>query len=146
VAGFLESAGLGSEIREFGESTRNSGLAAEALGCTIAEIAKSVVFVGPSTSVVVISGDKKVDQSKLGSVVGGPVRVATPGEVRGRTGYPVGGVPPFPHGEGVRVLPDASLLRFESVWAAAGAPNAVFRVRSRELVRLVGEEPLVLSL
>jgi prolyl-tRNA editing enzyme YbaK/EbsC (Cys-tRNA(Pro) deacylase) len=139
VSDYLAKAGIKSEIREFAESTKNSSLAAEALGCTVAEIAKSVVFVGPHPAVVVLSGDKKVDSEKLGRLVGGPVRVATPEEVRSSTGYPVGGVPPFPHLNGVRVFADSSLARFGFVWAAAGAPNEVFRITAEDLVRLVGE-------
>jgi len=140
VSRYLAEAGVKSRIREFADSTKNSSLAAEALGCTVAEIAKSVVFVGPHTVVVVLSGDRRVDPKKLRNLVGGPVRFATPEEVRNTTGYPVGGVPPFPHRSGVRVFTDSSLARFENVWAAAGAPNAVFQIQAKDLVRLVGED------
>jgi len=133
------------EAREFGESTKNSELAAQALGCSVAEIAKSVVFVGAATVVVIISGDKRVDAEKLSAVCGGSVRVAKPDEVRERTGYPIGGVPPFPHSEGVSVLPDSSVTRFEHVWAAGGTPNAVFRIGTSDLVRLVGKGPFELA-
>ena len=140
VAEFLAGSGSRFEIREFDESTRNSVLAARALGCTVAEIAKSIVFVGESTAVVVASGDRRVSLPKLSKVFG-EARIATPDEVRERTGYPIGGVPPFPHGGAVTVLPDESLLRFPKVWAAAGAPNAVFQIRASDLVRLVGGGP-----
>jgi prolyl-tRNA editing enzyme YbaK/EbsC (Cys-tRNA(Pro) deacylase) len=138
VAEYLAGAGVGFEIREFGESTKNSALAAEALGCTVAEIAKSVVFVGETTSVVILSGDRRVSANKLGGVVRGEVRIAKPDEVRDRTGYPIGGVPPFPHSPGVRVFADTSLERFRTVWAAGGAPNVVFKIGSDDLIRLVG--------
>ncbi len=145
VAGYLAASGVQFEIREFGESTKNSQLAAQALGCTVAEIAKSVVFVGKSTAVVITSGDRRVDAVKLSKLAGEEMRVARPGEVRERTGFPIGGVPPFPHSEGVAVFPDASLTRFESVWAAAGTPNAVFRIASSDLIRLVGRGPFGLA-
>ncbi len=145
VAGYLAASGVPFEIRGFGESTRNSELAARALGCSIAEIAKSVVFVGKSTAVVIISGDKRVDAAKLSKLTDEEMRVAKPDEVRERTGFPIGGVPPFPHAEGVAVLPDSSLMRFESVWAAAGTPNAVFRIASSDLLRLVGRGPFGLA-
>lgn len=145
VAGYLAASGVPFEIREFGESTKNSGLAAQALGCTVAEIAKSVVFVGKATAVVIISGDKRVDAAKLSKLVGEEMRVAKPDEVRERTGFPIGGVPPFPHAEGVVVLPDSSLTRFERVWGAAGTPNAVFRIASSDLIRLVGKGPFELG-
>jgi prolyl-tRNA editing enzyme YbaK/EbsC (Cys-tRNA(Pro) deacylase) len=138
VAAFLREIGVETKVREFDESTKNSELAAKALGCTIAEIAKSIVFVGARTSVVIISGDKRVSVSKLGAALGDEVRIATPDEVREKTGYPIGGVPPFPHGEDVWVFADNSLARFDYVWAAAGAPNAVFRIRSKDLAALLG--------
>lgn len=127
-----------AKIREFDESTKSSALAAEALGCTIGEIAKSVVFVGARTAVVVISGDKRVSLTRLSAALGDEIRIATPEEVREKTGYPIGGVPPFPHNEDVWVFADNSLARFDYVWAAAGAPNAVFRIRSKELAALLG--------
>ena len=90
-------------------------------------------------AVVVLSGDRRVDASKLSKLAREELRVAKPDEVRDRTGFPIGGVPPFPHVEGVKVYPDSSLMRFEQVWAAAGTPNAVFRIGTSDLVRLVGE-------
>ncbi len=145
VVDYLRRSGASVDLREFGESTRNSALAAQALGCTVAEIAKSVVFVGRKTAVVIISGDKRVSSARLGSVAGESLRVATPDEVRERTGFPIGGVPPFPHAEEVVVLPDSSLLRFDRVWAAAGTPNAVFRIGSSDLLKLVGSGPFELA-
>ena len=145
VIGYLSAAGVRFELREFGESTRNSALAAQALGCTVAEIAKRVVFVGSGTAVVIISGDRKVDGAKLARVAGEEMRVATPDEVRERTGFPVGGVPPFPHGPGVLAYPDLSLTRFQRVWAAAGTPNSVFSIASSDLVGQVGRGPFDLS-
>jgi len=141
VAEYLSKSGVIFEMRDFGESTKNSALAASSLGCTVAEIAKSVVFVGERTAVVIISGDKRVDPEKLAGVIGGTLRIAKPEEVRERTGYPIGGVPPFPHAQGVDVIPDRSLTRFSHVWAAAGTPNSVFRMGTSELVRLVGTRP-----
>lgn len=113
-------------------------MAAQALGCTVDEIAKSVVFLGPSVAVVVLSGRRRVDLDKLGSVVGGVVRAGTPDEVLQATGYRVGGVPPFPHGPGIRVMVDRSIMDYEAVWAAGGASNVVFRIRPGDLIRLVG--------
>jgi prolyl-tRNA editing enzyme YbaK/EbsC (Cys-tRNA(Pro) deacylase) len=144
VAEFLARARARYELKEFDQSTKSSALAARALGCTVAEIAKSVVFVGEKTSVVIASGDRRVSVPRLSSVVG-EARIATPEEVRSRTGYPIGGVPPFPHPPGVVVLPDASLTRFHEVWAAAGAPNAVFRIGSEDLIRIVGAGPFDLT-
>jgi len=145
VAEFLSKSGAYFEFREFAKSTRNSALAAEALRCTVAEIAKSVVFVGENPVVVVISGDKKVDSSKLAATLGETLKIASPDEVREKTGFPIGGVPPFPHDKGVEVLPDSSLTRFRAVWAAGGTPNAVFRIGVADLLRLLGKGVYELS-
>jgi prolyl-tRNA editing enzyme YbaK/EbsC (Cys-tRNA(Pro) deacylase) len=117
VRGFVAERGLDVKIVELDGSTRSSALAAQALGCTVAEIAKSVVFSGEVTVVVVLSGDRRVDVGKL----------------RG-----VGGVPPFPHNDGIAVVADASLGRFEKVWAASGAQNAVMQIATGELLRTIG--------
>jgi prolyl-tRNA editing enzyme YbaK/EbsC (Cys-tRNA(Pro) deacylase) len=142
VSEYLSKSGAKYELREFDKSTKNSVLAAQALGCSVAEIAKSVVFVGEKTAVVIISGDKRVDGAKLAKVMGVESRVAKADEVRDRTGFPIGGVPPFPHGEGVEVLVDASLTRFGRVWAAAGTPNSVFEIGTPDLLMLLGSRPV----
>ncbi len=145
VADYLAKSGLKVELREFGDSTRSSALAAQALGCSVAEIAKSVVFVGSGTAVVIISGDRRVDPVKLARETGEEMRIATPMEVKAKTGFPIGGVPPFPHNEGVLVYPDVSLSRFGQVWAAAGTPNAVFRIESSDLFGHLGRGPFDLA-
>ena len=142
VSEYLSKSGAKYEHREFDESTKSSVLAAQALGCSVEEIAKSVVFVGEKTAVVIISGDKRVDGTKLARVTGAELRVAKADEVRNRTGFPIGGVPPFPHGEGVVVLVDASLTRFGHVWAAAGTPHSVFGIGTPDLFRLLGSRPV----
>lgn len=133
----MQALKLDVEVKEFDTSTKNSALAAEVLGCSVAAIAKSVVFNAGGAVVVVLSGDRRVDTRRLSALTGARVSVATPDEVRTLTGYPIGGVPPFPHSEGVRVLCDASLLRFDRVWAAGGAPNVVFGISPRDLVENV---------
>ena len=145
VTAHVRDIGLDVQFRSFDVSTKSSALAAQALGCTVAEIAKSVVFRGKRAVVVVISGDRRVDQSRLSAVEGSPVAMATPSEVRGMTGYPIGGVPPFPHAPEVGVLVDSSVTRFDSVWAAGGAPNAVFRLKSKDLLRILGGSPVQVS-
>lgn len=138
VRRYLDSVGIAAEFREFDISTKSSALAARALGCGVGEIAKSVVFKESGAVVVVISGDRRVDEEKLSQLAGAPVTIASAEEVREATGYPIGGVPPFPHHVGVRVVADSSLVRFESVWAAGGAPNAVFRIRTEDLLTRLG--------
>ena len=138
VTELIKEKGIDARIITLGDSTRTSQLAAEALGCTIAEIAKSVVFLhGDSSVIVVISGDKRVDMRKLFAFLGGKVGNADAETVREKTGYVIGGVPPFPHNPGVIVLLDSSLNRFDKVWAAAGTPNSVMRLSVRELADTV---------
>ncbi|MDG6999972.1 MAG: YbaK/EbsC family protein [Nitrososphaerota archaeon] len=122
------------------ESTRTSSMAAESMGCSVAEIAKTIVFVteGGSPILITLSGDKKVNMQKMAEILGtsGGLRKMSAEEVKALTGYSIGGVPPFPHKEGVSVLSDDSLFRFESVWAAAGSTNAVMRMRPSVLTSL----------
>ena len=119
-------------------STRTSQMAADSLGCEVAQIAKSIVFTGDSPIVVVISGDKRVDPRKLSEHLGWKAKIADAEAVRNGTGYVIGGVPPFAHEPGVVVLLDSSLERFDYVWAAAGTPHSVMRLRVSELAEIVG--------
>jgi prolyl-tRNA editing enzyme YbaK/EbsC (Cys-tRNA(Pro) deacylase) len=135
---FVAQRGLDTVIQELDSSTRSSALAAQALGCSVAEIAKSVVFCGERTVVVVISGDRRVDAGRLSMLVGAQLKVASPEEVRVKTGYLIGGVPPFPHDDRVLVIADSSLQRFDQVWTASGAQNAVMRISTRALIATIG--------
>ncbi len=140
VRRFLREKNVEAEIRELSESTRTSKMAAEALGCDIAQIAKSIVFVNGDATVVVISGDKRVDEGKLSRLIGRGVSLADAEAVRRHTGYVIGGVPPFPHEGSVRVLLDSSLKRFEHVWTAAGTPNSVFKIRVEDLKSILNTD------
>jgi len=133
VKRFLDERKIEVELAELDESTRTSQMAADALGCSVAQIAKSIVFVNGSVAVVVISGDKRVDERKLSNLLGCKVSIADAEKVRKRTGYVIGGVPPFPHDDGVKVYLDSSLRRYDTVWTAAGTPNSVFKVKVETL-------------
>ena len=105
VSAYLEERGIQARVVTLDESTRTSQLAAEALGCTVPEIAKSIAFkAGEGAVIVVISGDKRVDSKKVGAVLGVKVGNADADAVKVLTGYPIGGVPPFPHDAGVREI------------------------------------------
>jgi len=138
VKQFVNSRGLDARIVELPSSTKTSKLAAEALGSSVAEIAKSIVFVGRRNVVVVISGDKRVDIVKLKSLLGDDLRLGSADEVKEISGYPIGGVPPFPHEGRLSVYVDASVGRFKRVWAAAGEPNAVMDLSVEALMRTLG--------
>lgn len=141
VSAYLDERGIEARVVTLDESTRTSQLAADALGCTVAEIAKSIVFrAGEGAVVVVISGDKRVDAKKVSTYIAIKVGNADANMVKKFTGYAIGGVPPFPHDACVRVLLDNSLTRFENVWAAAGTPNSVMNLRVEQLRNIVGGE------
>jgi prolyl-tRNA editing enzyme YbaK/EbsC (Cys-tRNA(Pro) deacylase) len=120
-------------VQRLEASTRTVRDAAEAVGCSEAEIAKSIVFVADGDPVVcVASGRHRIDTDKLADVLDvAEVRQAAADEVRAATGFAIGGVPPFGHD--VPVLFDESLLDHERVWAAAGDPHSLFCVNPREL-------------
>ena len=140
VADYLKEKGIEARVVTLDESTRTSQLAADALGCTVAEIAKSIVFkAGEQTVVVVISGDMRVDAKKVGALLGTKVGNADADAVKALTGYVIGGVPPFPHEPSVKVLLDGSLTRFEKIWAAAGTPNSVVNLTVAQLRGQVGD-------
>lgn len=127
-AAALEGLGHDEAVVVLDDSARTAAEAAAALGCQVAEIAKSVVFrrLDDDASVVVVtSGDRRVDPHKVGELVGAVGR-ADADFVRSTTGYVIGGVPPVAHDGPTVVLVDRSLSRFERVWAAAGHPHAVF--------------------
>ncbi len=145
VKEYVSTHNIEAEIRLLTqESTRTSSMAAESLGCSVAEIAKTIGFVkadkeGRSPILITLSGDKKVNMQKFAQTIGTSpreLRKMSAEEVKTLTGYSIGGVPPFPHKEGVSVLSDDSLFRFESVWAAAGSTNAVMRIRPSVLTSL----------
>lgn len=135
---YVEEKGIETEIVTLDSSTRTSQMAADSLGCEVAQIAKSVVFIGDSPVVVVISGDMRVDTKKLSAHLGWKAKIADADAVRNGTGYVIGGVPPFAHEPGVVVFLDSSLSRFDDVWAAAGTPHSVMRLRVSDLVEIVG--------
>ena len=140
VSAYLAEKGIEARVVTLDESTRTSQLAADALGCTVAEIAKSIVFrAGGGAVVVVISGDRRVDAKKVSAQMGVKVGNADADAVKALTGYVIGGVPPFPHDAGVKVLIDRSLTRFERVWAAAGTPNSVMSLAVAQLRGIVGD-------
>jgi len=140
VKRFLEERNIEAELAELDESTRTSQMAADALGCDVAQIAKSIVFVNGSVAVVVISGDKRVDERKLSNILGRKVSIADADTVRKRTGYVIGGVPPFPHSDNVKVFLDSSLRRYDAVWTAAGTPNSVFKVKVETLRSILNSD------
>ncbi len=125
-------------VLEFDASTRTAEEAAAAIGCTVAQIAKSLVFRAESDRpvLVIASGAHRVDEKRIAAEIGEPVRRADADFVREATGYAIGGVPPVGHEIAPVTLIDATLMAFEEIWAAAGTPNSVFRLTPADLVAL----------
>ena len=116
-------AGLAVDVRELSESTRTAVEAADAVGCELGQIVKTVILMdGDDPLLCLCAGDRRVAVGRLGD----GVRMAKANEVRDVTGYAIGGVPPLGHDRKVRTLADRSLTRFDVVWCAAGTPNALF--------------------
>jgi len=135
----LAAHGLGLEVREFPASTRTAEDAAAAIGCTVAQIAKSLIFRGKSSDrpvLVIASGANRVDEKKISALIGEKIGKADADFVRARTGFAIGGVPPVGHLETPITVIDRDLLALEEIWAAAGTPNAVFRLTPGDLVVL----------
>jgi prolyl-tRNA editing enzyme YbaK/EbsC (Cys-tRNA(Pro) deacylase) len=139
VQSAIDALGLSGAVIELAVHARTSQQAAEALGVTVGQIAKSLVFtVNGSPLMVVASGANRVDEAKLGRLTGGQVRRAAPDTVRQATGYAIGGVPPLGHTAALPIYIDEDLLRYDVVYGAAGVPECVFPLTPDELVRATG--------
>ncbi len=141
VQDVLRERGFSNEVVELPATARSAAEAASALGCEIAQIAKSLVFKARRSGrpvLVVASGANRVDLAKVEALLGEPLDRADPDFVRERTGFAIGGIPPAGHAEPLVTLIDEDLLRHERIWAAAGHPSAVFPLTPDELVRLTG--------
>ncbi|HYM91835.1 MAG TPA: YbaK/EbsC family protein [bacterium] len=136
----LAARGLTVEIVEFSESTRTAEEAARAVGVTVGQIVKSLVFVADGRPVLVLtSGGNRVDLKKVARLAGASrVEKATAEMTRAATGFSIGGVPPVGHPTTLPVLVDEMLLRYAVVYASAGTPHAVFAIAPRDLERVTG--------
>jgi prolyl-tRNA editing enzyme YbaK/EbsC (Cys-tRNA(Pro) deacylase) len=134
--------GLSVEVRTFPQGTRTAEDAAAAIGCHVAQIVKSLVFVVDDEPVLaLVGGADRLDEERLVAVAGGRgVRRADADEVRLATGYAIGGVPPFGHATPLRCFVDDALLAHDVVWAAAGTPTHVFASPPRALVEAAGAD------
>ena len=137
VAGAL---GPDFTVVEFEESTHTAQEAADAISCTVAEIAKSILFRSQSGKpvLVVASGVNKVDEKKIRALLGEKIERASPDFVKEMTGFEVGGVPPVAHANPCVVYLDEDLKAFTQVWAAGGTPNAVFEIGFEKLAEMSG--------
>jgi Cys-tRNA(Pro) deacylase len=137
----LTELGYTGQVVEHEASTRTALEAAEAAGCAVGQIVKSLVFrLQPANEavLVLVSGPNRVHEKHLGRLLGGTLERADADFVREASGYAIGGVPPVGLKKPLKTYVDEDLLQYETVWAAAGTPNAVFEINPQELVRMSG--------
>ena len=142
VADAARELGLDISIKEFTETTRTAEDAAKAIGCTVAQIVKSLLFVVNGQPIMaLVSGPNRLDEAKLATICGvgkKKVKRADADTVREATGFAIGGVPPFGHATHLPVYIDQDFWQFEVIWAAAGTPNTVFAITPDALARVAG--------
>lgn len=143
VQAALRQRGLNIEFRFFDNSTATSQMAADNIGCELGQIVKSLCFIVDGQPILVLaSGDQRVDDRKLAELynVGRKkVKIATPEECVEIYGYAPGGVPPIGHRtSGLPTYIDDSLLRYEQLYAAGGAHNAIFPITTQQLIDVTG--------
>ena len=122
------------------DAARTAQQAADALGVTVGQIAKSIIFrrrQDDAAVLVITSGDRRVDEKKVAALVGRIGR-ADAEFVKARTGFTIGGVSPVGHATPPVTLIDRELFRFDEIWAAAGHPHGVFKLCPQDLVALTG--------
>jgi prolyl-tRNA editing enzyme YbaK/EbsC (Cys-tRNA(Pro) deacylase) len=124
------------EVIEAAESTRTAEEAAARVGCSVGQIVKSLVFKGKKSGkaiLILTSGANRVDVKRIAAYAQEKIGRADPDFVRERTGFAIGGIPPLGHLHPIETYVDEDLLNFEEIWAAAGTPKAVFKMRASEL-------------
>ena len=137
----LNALGVSLEVVELPASTRTAPEAAQAVGCQVGQIVKSLVFKAKRSErpiLVIASGANRVDERKIEALIGEPLGKADADFVRQQTGFVIGGVPPLGHSQPLETFIDEDLLQYEYVWAAAGTPHAVFKLNPGDLVRMTG--------
>ncbi len=137
----LKALGFQNQVIELEVTTRTSIEAAEAVGCRVGQIAKSILFRGTQTGrpiLVIASGSNRIDEKKVERWISEPLSKGDATFVREKTGFVIGGVPPVGHPERIEIFIDEDLLQYGEIWAAAGTPNALFKLSPTDLVRMTG--------
>ena len=137
----LTALGYSMQVMELPASTRTAVEAAQAVGCDVGQIVKSLIFKGRDSGrplLILVSGANRVDLEKAAAIFGEALDKADAEFVRQHTGFAIGGVPPVGHAEALDTLIDVDLMQYAQVWAAAGTPNAVFCLSPADLQRVTG--------
>ena len=144
----LKEQGFTLEVVELPDSTRTAVDAAQAIGCQLGQIVKSLVFKAKHSErpiLVEASGPNRVNERAIEALIGEPLGKADADFVRQRTGFVIGGVPPLGHAEPLQTFIDQDLLGYAEIWAAAGTPNGVFRLTPNDLVRMTGGQVIEIT-
>jgi prolyl-tRNA editing enzyme YbaK/EbsC (Cys-tRNA(Pro) deacylase) len=140
VQDVLDTFNLEHQVFELEVPVKTAQQAADVVGCSVAQIAKSLVFISVSGKpvLVIASGSNRVNESRVAEILGESIARATPDFVRSSTGFAIGGIPPVGHAVQPLVVIDQDLLEHQSIWAAAGHPNSLFELNPSDLERMTG--------
>lgn len=139
-----EENGISLDVLELTVSTKTAQQAADAIDVHVDQIAKSIIFRGATSDTAILfltAGGNRVDQSKAETVAGEPLTRADAAFIREKTGFAIGGVSPIGHIQPVRAFLDLALLKFPTIWAAAGTPNHMFEIKPKRLADLANATP-----
>lgn len=137
----LHSLGYDYTVIEHADSTRTAQEAADRAGCELGQIVKSMIFIGQQTGkpiLVLTSGANRVDEKRISEYAGEGISRPQADFVRSVTGFAIGGVPPIGHVQKMETYIDEDFLTHETVWAAAGTPNAIFELSTEALQKMTG--------
>jgi len=144
----LNSLGYDYQVVEHAESTRTALEAAERAGCELGQIVKSLIFKGKQSGkpiLVLTSGTNRVDEKRIREYAEEKIGKADADFVRSVTGYAIGGVPPIGHNEKMETYIDEDFLQYETIWAAAGTPKAIFELKTEDLQKMTGGKVVVVK-
>ncbi|GER79678.1 MAG: YbaK/EbsC family protein [Anaerolineales bacterium] len=141
IQDLLRELGYDYVVLERAESTRTAQEAADRAGCELGQIVKSLIFRGKGSGkpiLVLTSGANRVDEKRIAEYAGEAIGKADADFARAVTGFAIGGVPPIGHPEKIETYLDEDFLQYETVWAAAGTPNAIFELKTVDLQKMTG--------
>ena len=139
IQDLLNSLGYSYTVNEHTESTRTAQEAADRAGCELGQIVKSLIFMGKESKkpiLVLTSGANRVDEKLISEYAGESIGRADADFVRATTGFAIGGVPPIGHVQKMETYLDEDFLQYQTIWAAAGTPNAIFELKTQDLQKM----------
>ena len=139
IQNLLNSLGYDYTVIEHAESTRTAQEAADRAGCQLGQIVKSLIFRGKTSGkpiLVLTSGANRVDEKRISGYTGETISRADANFVRTVTGFAIGGVPPIGHAQKMETYLDEDFLSYQTIWAAAGTPNAIFELKTEDLQKM----------